>query len=374
MVKLNFLFIGCDCDVTANDYQVEYGESNDRFYFSLSRKGKMLIDSRHGPVIFEDQFLEISFNLGSYNCYGMGEQNHRRFRHLLNWQRWAMFSRDVAPIDEWNFYGTQPFVMCVDDDSAFGIYYHNSNAQEGQFSPAPAFTWRSVGGVFDVTIIVADTPEEVVQHYTTSVIGRPFLPPLWALGFQLSRWGYNSLDKMESVVNEMLEAKIPYDAQYGDIDYMDRKRDFTYDPVAFKGFPEFVQNLQETNKMHYIVILDPAIQNSLTPNGELLTQEEYEAFYTGNEAMNHNGEKGIWVRDAEGNPVQAEVWPGPTYFPDFTDVEHTGNWWTEECSKFYNDTGVHYNALWIDMNEPANFQTDSGALTVSRKNINNTNL
>ena len=61
---------------------------------------------------------------------------------------------------------------------------------------------------------------------------------------------------------------------------------------------------------------------------------------------------------------KAEVWPGPTYFPDFTDLEFTGQWWTEECKKFY-DLGVTYNALWIDMNEPANFQTDSGALVVS---------
>ena len=62
--------------------------------------------------------------------------------------------------------------------------------------------------------------------------------------------------------------------------------------------------------------------------------------------------------------MKAEVWPGPTYFPDFTDLEFTGKWWTDECKKFY-DLGVTFNALWIDMNEPANFQTDSGALVVS---------
>jgi alpha-glucosidase (family GH31 glycosyl hydrolase) len=68
------------------------------------------------------------------------------------------------------------------------------------------------------------------------VIGLPFLPPRWALGFQLSRWGYNSLEKMESVVDDMIAAKIPYDAQYGDIDYMYSKRDFTYDPVQCSNY------------------------------------------------------------------------------------------------------------------------------------------
>ena len=98
-----------------------------------------------------------------------------------------MFSRDVAPIDEWNFYGTQPFFMCVEDDLAFGVYFHNSNAQEAVFSPKPAFTWRSVGGIFDVTVMVADTPEELVSIYTGQVIGRPFLPPRWSLGFQVQK-------------------------------------------------------------------------------------------------------------------------------------------------------------------------------------------
>ena len=60
----------------------------------------------------------------------------------------------------------------------------------------------------------------------------------------------------------------------------------------------------------------------------------------------------------------AEVWPGPTYFPDFTDLENTGAWWTNECDILHNETGIAYDALWIDMNEPANFQTDSGALEV----------
>ena len=63
--------------VSDSDYEVEYGDSNGRFFFSVSKNGKSLIDSRHGPIMFEDQYLEMSFTLGSYNCYGLGEHNHR---------------------------------------------------------------------------------------------------------------------------------------------------------------------------------------------------------------------------------------------------------------------------------------------------------
>ena len=120
-----------------------------------------------------------------------------------------MFSRDVAPIDEWNFYGTQPFFMCVEDDLAFGVYFHNSNAQEAVFSPKPAFTWRSVGGIFDVTVMVADTPEELVSIYTGQVIGRPFLPPRWSLGFQVQKkfnlfWMTLNCPEVSQIVNSRL--------------------------------------------------------------------------------------------------------------------------------------------------------------------------
>ena len=63
--------------VSDSDYEVEYGDSNGRFFFEISKNGKSLIDSRQGPILFEDQYLEISFALGSYNCYGLGEHNHR---------------------------------------------------------------------------------------------------------------------------------------------------------------------------------------------------------------------------------------------------------------------------------------------------------
>jgi len=277
-----------------------------------------------------------------------------------------MFTRDVAPIDEWNFYGQHPFIMCVNDDHVFAIYMHNSNAQEFVLSPKPAMTWRSVGGIIDMTFMYAKTPEEMVALYTKT-IGRPFLPPRWSLGFQLSRWGYDTLEKMDQVVEEMFDAKIPYDAQYGDIDYMDRKRDFTYDPVGFDGLPDWISNLHDKG-MHYITILDPALQNKLDFDSEKnFEKEEYEPFWNGDQQENWNGQKGIWVRDSNGEPVQAEVWPGPTYFPDFTDLENTGAWWTNECDILHNETGIAYDALWIDMNEPANFQTDSGALKCSGK-------
>ena len=42
--------------------------------------------------------------------------------------------------------------------------------------------------------------------------------------------------------------------QYGDIDYMDNQRDFTYDENTYAGLPEYVKQLQAAGK-HYVIIL-----------------------------------------------------------------------------------------------------------------------
>jgi len=42
--------------------------------------------------------------------------------------------------------------------------------------------------------------------------------------------------------------------QYGDIDYMDSKLDFTYDKLLYNGLPDFVDELH-SNGLKYIIIL-----------------------------------------------------------------------------------------------------------------------
>ena len=44
------------------------------------------------------------------------------------------------------------------------------------------------------------------------------------------------------------------DVQYGDIDYMNEQRDFTYDHQTYAGLPEYVKELQAGGK-HYVIIL-----------------------------------------------------------------------------------------------------------------------
>ncbi|PIK58623.1 putative sucrase-isomaltase, intestinal-like [Apostichopus japonicus] len=262
------------------------------FSFAITRKstGNIVFDTSIGGLVIEDQFLQIATKLpNNTSLYGLGESEHHSFKHSMFWKKYGMYARDQPPYYDWNMYGTHPFYMAVDGEfEAHGVLVLNSNAQDFELSPAPYLVYRTIGGILDIYVFVGPTPEEVVAQYT-EVIGRPYFPPYWSLGFQLCRYGYNNLDTLKATVDRMRAANIPYDVQYGDIDYMDEQRDFTTDPINYVGLDSYVNTIKSYG-MRYIIILDPCIDS---------TQTNYAAF---DEAPSN-----IWVYDSSGSPLAAKA-------------------------------------------------------------------
>jgi len=54
--------------------------------------------------------------------------------------------------------------------------------------------YRTIGGIIDMYFVTGPTPENVIQQYN-DVIGHPVMPPYWALGFHLCRWGYMTVNQ-----------------------------------------------------------------------------------------------------------------------------------------------------------------------------------
>ncbi|XP_058699890.1 sucrase-isomaltase, intestinal [Poecile atricapillus] len=323
-------------------YKVELKQKPFGLVVTRASNGKVLFDTTIGPLQYADQFLQLSIKLPSANIYGVGEHVHKQYRHDLNWKTWPIFSRDVGPSGAMhNLYGTQTFFLCLEDDTgaSFGVFLMNSNAMEFVVQPAPAVTYRTIGGILDFYIFLGNTPEQVVQEYV-QFVGLPALPSYWNLGFQISRYGYASLDEVKEVVERNRAVDLPYDAQVIDIEYMDKRKDFTYDKVKFKELPEFASYLHNYGQK-YIIILDPAISTQNLSDGS-----PYESYRRGTARK-------VWVNESDGvTPLLGEVWPGETVFPDFTSPEGT-SWWVDECKLYYDV--VPYDGLWIDMNEVSNF-------------------
>lgn len=332
------------------------------FYVTRPDSGTVLFDTRIGGLTFTDQFLSISTTLPSKNVYGLGENAHDSFRHTMDGSVWPLFSRDEGPVPQAgkqvNHYGVHPFYECVENDGqAHGVLLLNSNAMDYQLLDYPALTLRTIGGILDLFLVAGPQPESVVSQYTR-LIHRPMLPPYWALGFQLSRYGFETLKDLQAAVNRTRDAGIPQDVMYGDIDYMDRRMDFTVDPVNYRGFEDYVSQVKEDG-LRFIVILDPAI-NAELPAAEYPPHNRAMAagaYITWPERTSPTVIQGNNGGGALGSVMLGYVWPdNKTAFPNFFSTA-AQEWWIEEIKTFYNEK-IKFDGLWIDMNEPANFGTN----------------
>ncbi|MGB3367650.1 MAG: TIM-barrel domain-containing protein [Acidaminobacteraceae bacterium] len=180
----------------------------------------------------------------------------------------------------------------------------------------------------------ANTLKDVVKSFLR-IIGESYVPPKWGFGYQQCRWSYENADEVRKIAKQMRNSKIPCDAIYLDIDYMERFKDFTICDEKFPHFKAFVDELKE-NKFRLIPIIDAGVK----------IEEGYHVYEEGIL-------KGHFCENEEGGPFVAAVWPGLVHFPDFF-REETREWFGGKYEMF---TSLGIEGFWNDMNEPAIFYT-----------------
>ncbi|XP_047026536.1 uncharacterized protein LOC124634907 [Helicoverpa zea] len=304
-----------------------------------------------GGLILSDKFLQISATLATSHVFGLGEKR-ARFMNDLNWNTFALFNRDRVPNEGMNLYGTQPFYLAVEHDgNSHGMLLLNSNAMDIVLQPTPGITYRTTGGILNFFVFLGPSPKEVVAQYT-ELVGRPFMPPYWSLGFHLCRFNYNSVNATRQVWKSNRDAGIPFDVQWNDIDYMHDHNDFTYDTERFAGLPEFVKEVHSEG-MHYMIIIDPGVGASEKPG----TYPPYD----------RGVEMDIFVKNNTNQILVGQVWnTGFTVFPDFTHP-NSSSYWLEMMSNFHKQ--VPYDGAWIDMNEPSNFRDGAAIGSCAPENL-----
>ncbi|CAI8605118.1 unnamed protein product [Vicia faba] len=286
--------------------ELVFSYTSDPFSFAVKRKSNAdtLFDSNSnnsdsfGPLVFKDQYLEISTKLPTdASLYGFGENTQPHGIKLHPNDPYTLYTTDASAINlNTDLYGSHPVYMDLRNEGP--------------------------------------TPLNVVDQYT-SFIGRPAPMPYWAFGFHQCRWGYHNLSVVEDVVENYKKAKIPLDVIWNDDDHMDGHKDFTLNPVNYPH-PKLLNFLDRIHSigMKYIVINDPGIA----------VNSSYGVYQRG--LAND-----VFIK-YEGEPFLAQVWPGAVYFPDFLNPK-TVSWWGDEIRRFHELVPV--DGLWIDMNEASNF-------------------
>ncbi|CAL7936245.1 unnamed protein product [Xylocopa violacea] len=320
-------------------YKLEMDEIKPGFTIYRVSDNTVIFNSINvGGFIFADQFLQISAVLPTHNIYGIGEHK-TNLKLNTNWQSFTLFNKDQPPIENANLYGSHPFYLIMENSGqSHGVLFLNSNAMDVILQPSPAITFRSIGGIFDMYFFLGSNPADVIKQYS-KIIGKPFLPPYWSLGFHLCRYGYGTLEKTREVWNRTRAAGIPFDTQWNDLDYMDKNNDFTYNSDKFKNLPQFINEIHSKG-MHYIPLIDAGISGS-DSNGTYLPYDE-------------GVKEDIFIKDeATDKPFVGKVWNLiSTVWPDFTNPK-TQNYYLRMMSNMYNI--FKYDGAWIDMNEPSNF-------------------
>lgn len=314
----------------------EFTYTNDpQFGFQVTRQSDnaILFDTARLPLLFEDQYLEMSTRLPDTNIYGIGE-TIAPFRRTHN--ATTLWARDAHDKYQ-NMYSAQPFYMDIrPNGTASGTFLLNAHGMD-VVTTADRITYKAIGGVLDFYFFVPNDgqPNSVVQAYTT-LVGKPMMPSLWMLGYQNCRYKYPDIDHVEQVVRLHREHAIPLETQWIDIDYMDAWRDFTFDPVHFPQdrMVQFSDQLH-ANSQKFVVMVDPAI-----------AVDDHYAPYT------RGQELGVFIQSADGTEYRGLVWPGYTAFPD---------WWHPNVTDYWHTLIVDWmqllklDGLWIDMNEPSSF-------------------
>jgi alpha-glucosidase (family GH31 glycosyl hydrolase) len=308
-------------------------------------------------LVFQEQYIQ--FVLGSppdtMATFGLGESS-RLTQHLGANLTYTLWNSDM-PASNFgqDLYGSHPFFVQVSaSGDAHGVLFLSSNAMDVTLTDSEdsgsTIAFQSTGGLVDIYVFAGPTPGDVIQQYL-EVVGLPALPPYWSLGFHNCRWGYPNTEYIREVVRNYSAASIPMETQWADIDYMDKYEDFTVDPVSFGGLHNLVDDLH-ANGQRFVPIIDPAIFAGDT---------DYEAFQQGLI-------QDIFVKDLNGkDPYLGQVWPGPTFFPDWF-AANTTSYWAAELASFY--ALVKFDGIWIDMNEVSNFCNYNGHGQVCKEREN----
>ena len=270
--------------------------------------------------------------------FGLGDKTgplDRRGQAFTLWNTDAYrFQESTDPL-----YKSIPFFLCSGGrGGSYGILLDNTWRSWFDFGKQDPQTlvFGAAGGPIDYYLIYGPTVHRVVERYT-DLTGKPPLAPAWALGFQQSRYSYMSAAEVHDIADRLRAEHIPADVIWLDIDYQDRNRPFTINPVTFPDLPVLARDLRQQG-LRLVAITDLHI--AAAPDQGYVP-------YDSGIAGDH------FLKRPDGSLYVGQVWPGPSVFPDFTRRE-TRSWW----GSLYRDfVAAGIAGFWNDMNEPAIFDT-----------------
>ena len=300
--------------------------------------GRTILADDADPIRFDGRSFTLRKTLSAAeHIFGLGDKTgdlDRRGGSFVDWNTDAYaFSSSTDPI-----YKSIPFFVSVGGPGgSYGLLLDNTRRTWFDFGHREPDTLAMGGpdGPIDYYLIAGPSTGEVVRRYA-DLTGKAPLPPLWALGYQQSRYSYMSDAEVRQVAARLRSDRIPTDVMWLDIDYQDRNRPFTIDRKAFPDMAALARDMRRDG-IALIAITD--LHVAMAPG------QGYAPYDSGS-AGNR------FVHNPDGSVFVGQVWPGASVFPDFTDAS-ARDWWGTLFQPLLDD-GIA--GFWNDMNEPSVFE------------------
>ena len=298
--------------------------------------------------------VEIAHTLeGDEHVYGLGEKYAHLDRRFKRFHFWNVDQTVHLPSGD-PMYKSIPFYIVAKPGKVYGVFvdYPGYLYIDTGVEHLDRIVIRVGAGYAVLYVFSGENLYEILDAYTR-LTGRPFMPPKWAVGYHQSRYSYASQDEVLRVAEEFRRRRIPCDAIWLDIDYMDGYRLFTWSRDRFPDPRGMIEKLHSMN-MRVVTIVDVGIKE----------EKGYHAYDRGVELN-------AFLRTPDGELFRGGVWPGLCVFPDF--LRSSGRrYWAQRLAEFM---GVGVDGIWLDMNEPAIFYMEkpfrSMVAEVSKRLIEN---
>lgn len=271
-------------------------------------------------------------NSGKGHYYGAGERGHKvnlRGDTLVNYNRQNYGYTGTDPrISQMNI--TMPIVVTSD---GFALVFDDFAASSMVLGDTITYTTESalpvtyyyIGGKPDVAELTAAL---------TTLTGRQPLPPLWALGYINSKYGYKSPEETIAVVDSLKGLGYPLDGTVLDLYWFGKEEDMGYldwDRATWPDPAGMMRQLKDRG-VNLVTVSEPYI---LT-NG------------TGVDNFNVLSADSMLVRTADGATHPVTIWVGEGGMFDVSNPATRR--WLSDRYRMLTDLGI--GGWWGDLGEP----------------------
>ncbi|KAL5355356.1 glycosyl hydrolases family 31-domain-containing protein [Aspergillus floccosus] len=266
---------------------------------------------------------------------------------------YRMYNSDVFEYElnsPMTLYGSIPLMQAHRKDSTVGVFWLNAAetwvdiVKSSSSNPlalgigAKTDTqshWMSESGRIDLFVFLGPSPQDISKTYG-ELTGYTQLPQHFAIAYHQCRWNYVTDEDVKDVDRNFDKYQIPYDVIWLDIEYLDDRKYFTWDPLTFPN-PIGMEEQLDDSERKLVVIIDPHIKNSdkYTISQELKSKD-------------------LATKNKDGDIYEGWCWPGSSSWIDCFNPEAL-KWWAG-LFKYDKFKGTLPNVfIWNDMNEPSVF-------------------